>query len=425
MENNMGGWKAGILSIGTCLVLGCQASLPADYKGTPFDLEAYKAQQQEELARPQTPQAFTAVRVLWDANSASVGTGWVRKGEPTASIGLTDDQRADRKFIRFRKTGSGQFTSFGWQWASPSEPPIDLGAFDAISFVMQITGPQKLQELYFGVDEYNPTPVSLRKYDPAFDDGAWHTVTIPIGDLKWSPYFPVADRASVRGVRFMTYLWQKSDFEVHLDRITVDRASGTAVAARSAICPATQPAAISRGQAIPGRLECAYYDLGGEGVAYHDTDPINVLSGVLNQQKQHQRPDSSPLYWNFRKDEGVDISYTKDFADFNHHQNMVVPPVNQLYIGSASDGECCNYTVDVKKAGTYRIIALYGNDANAFTFSINHQPAADCKFPVKTGSMHKWNKAQVGTITFAKAGRQLLTLHYNHGNNFAYFDFEN
>ncbi len=26
-------------------------------------------------------------------------------------------------------------------------------------------------------------------------------------------------------------------------------------------------------QKIPGRVLCAYYDLGGEGVAYHDTDP--------------------------------------------------------------------------------------------------------------------------------------------------------
>ena len=28
-------------------------------------------------------------------------------------------------------------------------------------------------------------------------------------------------------------------------------------------------------QAIPGRVELALYDLGGEGVAYHDTTPTN------------------------------------------------------------------------------------------------------------------------------------------------------
>jgi len=35
-------------------------------------------------------------------------------------------------------------------------------------------------------------------------------------------------------------------------------------------------------QVIPGRIECACYDLGGEGIAYHDTDPTNHGSGELN-----------------------------------------------------------------------------------------------------------------------------------------------
>jgi hypothetical protein len=35
-------------------------------------------------------------------------------------------------------------------------------------------------------------------------------------------------------------------------------------------------------QKVLGRVLCAYYDLGGEGVAYHDTDPKNHGSGELN-----------------------------------------------------------------------------------------------------------------------------------------------
>lgn len=35
-------------------------------------------------------------------------------------------------------------------------------------------------------------------------------------------------------------------------------------------------------QKIPGRVQCAYYDLGGEGVAYHDMDAQNNGSGTLN-----------------------------------------------------------------------------------------------------------------------------------------------
>ena len=57
-------------------------------------------------------------------------------------------------------------------------------------------------------------------------------------------------------------------------------------------------------QAIPGKVECAYYDSGGEGIAYHDTDPVNHGSGELNPA------DGSYLH-EFRIHEGVDTSYTK------------------------------------------------------------------------------------------------------------------
>jgi hypothetical protein len=67
-----------------------------------------------------------------------------------------------------------------------------------------------------------------------------------------------------------------------------------------------------------------------------------------------------------------------------------------------------------------QISALYGNAANTIKFSINHQPASECKLLLATGSMHEWNKADIGTI----AGPQLLTFHYNSGNNFAWFEFE-
>jgi hypothetical protein len=35
-------------------------------------------------------------------------------------------------------------------------------------------------------------------------------------------------------------------------------------------------------QQIPGHVMCAYYDSGGEGVAYHDSDATNKGSGTLN-----------------------------------------------------------------------------------------------------------------------------------------------
>jgi len=39
----------------------------------------------------------------------------------------------------------------------------------------------------------------------------------------------------------------------------------------------------NKAQKIPGRIECEYYNEGGEGTAYHDSDSINNGSGKLTR----------------------------------------------------------------------------------------------------------------------------------------------
>jgi len=171
-------------------------------------------------------------------------------------------------------------------------------------------------------------------------------------------------------------------------------------------------------QTIPGTIQCVLYDLGGEGVAYHDTDAYNRGSG--GEQPQDCKPGTPEYVCYFRANEGVDISYTKVY-DLDH-PNLATIAKDQMYIGWTEEGEWVNYTVKVKKAGTYRINFMYANKANTLSFSLNNQAAAECKLPLDTGSMHNWNKAMCGEITFPKAGLQLLTLHYTKGNNLAYFE---
>jgi hypothetical protein len=174
-------------------------------------------------------------------------------------------------------------------------------------------------------------------------------------------------------------------------------------------------------QLIPGRVELAYYDLGGEGVAYHDTTPANE-GAQLNHTEGHWRPGVTQYTAFFREKEGVDISYTKDWADFNH-PNKVDPAVNQLYIGWESDGEWTNYTVNVQKPGRYRIISVYGFADNKSELWLNGQKAVQLVLPESTGHWHYWTQGTLGEIVIPKSGLNLLTLKYNAGANLAYLDF--
>ncbi len=125
-------------------------------------------------------------------------------------------------------------------------------------------------------------------------------------------------------------------------------------------------------QPIPGIVQCAYYDLGGEGIAYHDTDPANHGSGELNPA------DGSYLH-EFRMHEGVDTSYTK-FHDpkvqiDNNPYNLVTPPDGQLYVGWTEPGEWFNITVNVPHAGLYTADLLYtSNRGGTISIDVNGSP---------------------------------------------------
>jgi hypothetical protein len=191
----------------------------------------------------------------------------------------------------------------------------------------------------------------------------------------------------------------------------------------------------SGAQVIPGVVEVALYDLGGEGVAYHDTDPENQGSvhnhATVSWPKDSKhgvptkmcRPGTPEYICFFREKEGVDVSYLRDITDFSGHTNLFQPRKDQQYIGWAENGEWANYTVNIKAAGAYTIKLLYANRPLAVNLSLDNKPAAVCKAPIHTDSMHRWNKAECGEITFPKAGLQLLTVHFIPGINLAQFEF--
>jgi len=185
-------------------------------------------------------------------------------------------------------------------------------------------------------------------------------------------------------------------------------------------------------QKIPGRLLCAYYDLGGEGIAYHDSDPQNHGSGELN-------PADGTYLNEFRVHEGVDISYTKfhrqptpiDDSPFD----KVVPPADLFYVGWTEPGEWFNITVDVAHAGTYLADFLYtSNRGGTISIDLNGKEATaplqvpttfDSADTVAWRQWHHWNVApQFFKLPLSK-GKNVLTVHILTGGNMnlACFDF--
>lgn len=181
-------------------------------------------------------------------------------------------------------------------------------------------------------------------------------------------------------------------------------------------------------QIIPGRVMCAYYDLGGEGVAYHDSDPINHGSGELNPA------DGSYLH-EFRKNESVDITYTKDGEYDNHRYNFIEPELGMLYVGWTEPGEWMKYTVEVKQAGIYSVSLFYtSNCGGEIVLSINDRDVTGPiqirttyrdDDPLAWRQWHHWNQMNgIAKIKLEK-GIQVLALHTVSmgGMNYAYLDF--
>ena len=182
-------------------------------------------------------------------------------------------------------------------------------------------------------------------------------------------------------------------------------------------------------QPIPGKVQCAFYDLGGEGIAYHDTDAKNNGSGGLN-------PADGTYLNEFRMGEGVDTSYTKfhDQID-NNPYDVVQPPENQLYVGWTEPGEWFNITVQVAHAGVYSANLLYtSNRGGSLGIDVNGKPTGEplaivstfnAAEPIAWRQWHHWNIASNIVKLKLPAGKSVLTVHILTGGqmNLAYFDF--
>jgi hypothetical protein len=183
-------------------------------------------------------------------------------------------------------------------------------------------------------------------------------------------------------------------------------------------------------QKIPGAVYCAYYDLGGEGITYHDNTATNLGSGVLN-------PANGTYLNEFRMHEGVDISYVKlhDAIDDNPF-NLVSPPDKLLYVGWTEPGEWFNLTVNVENAGVYTFDLFYTShqggkialelNGRRLGEKLNTTSTFNPNEPLAWRQWHHWNLMKnVADVNLPK-GMSVLTVHIlTEGNmNLAYLNFK-
>jgi len=135
---------------------------------------------------------------------------------------------------------------------------------------------------------------------------------------------------------------------------------------------------------IPGTIEAEFYDLGGEGVAYHDNDGINW--GVP-----------------FRSDEGVDIEASNDAG-------------GGYNIGWIEEGEWLEYTVIVPVGGMYNLTPVIASVPGGGSLHIEFNGAdltGQQSVPV-TGGWQFWEDLIIPPV-WLNAGEQVMHIAFYGG----------
>lgn len=179
---------------------------------------------------------------------------------------------------------------------------------------------------------------------------------------------------------------------------------------------------------VPGIIQCEFFDAGGEGIAYHESDSINQGSGMLN-------PVNGTTLNSFRITESVDISYTKPNGTDDNPYNVVAPEMGKLYVGWTVPGEWLNYTIKVYKTGSYQIGLMYtANGDGQISFELDNKQLTnnlkipstnDAREPLSWRQWHHWNKIEnLATVQLKKGMHVLKMITVGNGNmNFDYLDF--
>lgn len=153
----------------------------------------------------------------------------------------------------------------------------------------------------------------------------------------------------------------------------------------------TQSPYLGSAVSLPGKIEAENYDLGGEGVAYHDATSNNAGR-------------------DYRPNEGVDLEGCTE-GGFN--------------IGYVANGEWVEYTVNITTAGPYTLSARVANPNSPRTFHIELD-GQNISGPITvptTGGYQAWQTVSVTTPTLTTGTKVLRVVMDADNFNLNYLTF--
>lgn len=174
-----------------------------------------------------------AREVLWDGEAAAVGVGWVSPQPPTADPGSHAIAAVPgRGFggtagVVWDVAIGEAWVEAGWRWVEwwPPDAARDLTGAATLRFRFRVEGAPPgdfAVRLDSGPEIHKSHAVSLKAYAPAFADGAWHDVAIPMADLT-APADSVFEPA--KAIELFLGAWNPPGgrFAVAVDDVAVER----------------------------------------------------------------------------------------------------------------------------------------------------------------------------------------------------------
>ncbi len=131
---------------------------------------------------------------------------------------------------------------------------------------------------------------------------------------------------------------------------------------------------------IPGVINATHFDMGGEGIGYHDYDELNNGNGI-------------------RQDEAVDTEFR----------------IKEGSIGGIQTGEWLEYTIDVQEEGNYTFKILFATPSRSgkFHITMNGIDVTGITDVRITGDFNKFKSTTIENIALEK-GEQIMRISFDY-----------